>query len=130
MSLLCVFNRTRDSFLGLNVVRATNVFARLPRPASLASRQDGIWLAPSTPIHTLGRTSAIDAVYLDEANRVLHVVEHMKPLPLVVFASPCRSVLELPARTIFASGTEPGDQLLICRPEDLEDSVGGGRLAA
>jgi hypothetical protein len=128
MSLLCVFNRTRDSFLGLNVARATNVFARVPRLASRATRQDGIWLAPSTPIHTLGRTSPIDAVYLDEENRVIHVVEHMKPLPLVLFSSPCRSVLELPPRTIFASGTEPGDQLLICRPEDLEDRV--GRLAA
>ena len=129
MSVLCVFNRTRNSFLGLRVTRATTVFARWPNVTRLP-RQDGILLAPSAAIHTIGRASAIDVIYLDSMNRIVHLVEHLKPFPPLALVHRCHSVLELPPRTIFGSHTEIGDQLVICDPEELEESVARGALAA
>jgi hypothetical protein len=131
MSMLCVFNRTRDSFLSLRMIRAADVFARGPRlPVSAGPPHDGIWLESSAVIHTVGSTSAIDVLYLDASHRVVHLVEHLEPMPIMALPSSCHSLLELPARTIFGSHTEMGDQLVICAPEELGKNVGAGAMAA
>jgi hypothetical protein len=131
MSMLCVFNRTRASFLSLRMIRGADVFARVSRgPVLVGPRHDGIWLDASSAIHTVGRTSPIDAVYLDASHRIVHLVEHLNPLPLMALPLSCHSLLELPPRTIFGSRTEIGDQLVVCAPEELGRNVEAGALAA
>ena len=77
----CVFNRTRESFLGLRVASADTLLMRLRGALGKLGLKpdDGIWLAPSRGIHTIGMLFPIDLVYLDEANRVIHLVEHLGP---------------------------------------------------
>jgi hypothetical protein len=63
---VCVFNRNRESFLGLRVVPADTILMRLK---GLLGRlrlkpDDGIWVVPSRGIHTIGMLFAIDLVYL------------------------------------------------------------------
>lgn len=129
--MLCVFNKTRDSFLSLRMARAADVFARVSRqPMPVGPQHDGIWLESSAAIHTVGRTSPIDAVYLDASHRVVHVVEHLDPVPIMALPLSCHSLLELPPRTIFGSRTEIGDQLVICAPEELGKNVGAEAMAA
>jgi uncharacterized membrane protein (UPF0127 family) len=82
---------------------------------------EGIWVIPSSGIHTIGVLFAIDLIYLDSANRVVHVVESFGRCRIGPVNRQCASVLELPTRTIYSSQTQVGDELLICSPEEMEE---------
>jgi len=118
---LCVFNRNRESFLALRVAPADTLLLRLE---GLLGRirlkpDDGIWLTPSRGIHTFGMLFAIDLIYLDATNRVIHLVEHLGPFRISPVRIKCASILELPSRTIYSSNTQVGDDLFICTPEEM-----------
>jgi uncharacterized membrane protein (UPF0127 family) len=81
---------------------------------------DGIWLVPSSGIHTIGMLFPLDLIYLDESNRVIHLVEHLGPCRISPIRMGCASILELESRAIYASNTRVGDELLICAPEDID----------
>jgi hypothetical protein len=70
---LCVFNRTRESFLGLRVAPADTWRMGLKALSenSGVTPDDGIWLIPSRGVDTIGMLCALDLIYLDSANRVL-----------------------------------------------------------
>ena len=76
---------------------------------------------PSQGIHTIGLFFPIDVIYLSESCQVIHLIEHMKPFRIAPIRMHCRSVLELPARTIYASSTQVGDQLMLCTPEQMTE---------
>jgi uncharacterized membrane protein (UPF0127 family) len=126
---LCVFNRNRESFLGLRVAPANTLKMRL---RGLLGRvrlepEDGIWLTPSRGIHTIGMLFAIDVIYLDAANRVIHLVEHMGPFRISPIRIKCASILELKSRAIYLSNTQIGDELLICAAEEIKTYCGVSR---
>ena len=119
--VLYVFNVTRQTFLSLGVVAADTHFARLRGLlGKLKLRNDeGIWVVPCSGIHTIGLLFPIDLIYLDEQNRVIHLVEHLGPLRIAAVRRGCYSVLELPPRTVHRSNTRLGDELMICSPEQI-----------
>jgi uncharacterized membrane protein (UPF0127 family) len=119
---LCVFNRNRESFLGLRVAPADTVLSRLRGLLGKIGWKfdDGIWLVPSHGIHTIGMLFALDLVYLDSANRVIHLVEHLGPFRISPIRIRCASILELKSRAIYSSNTQIGDELLICTPEEVK----------
>ena len=119
---LCVFNRNRESFLGLRVAPADTLPMRLRGLLGKArwKPDDGIWLTPSRGIHTIGMLFAVDVIYLDAANRVIHLVENLGPFRISPIRVRCASVLELKSRAIYSSNTQIGDELLICTPEEIE----------
>ena len=119
---LCAFNVTRQSFVSLGLTPADTQWARLRGLlGKVRLRSDeGIWVFPSQGIHTFGLLFPIDVVYLDARLRVIHLVEHLGPLRVAPLRWQCASVLELPARSIFGSGTRVGDQLLIGSPDQLD----------
>ena len=118
--VLYVFNVTRQTFLSLGVKPADTHFARLRGLlGKVRLRNDeGIWVVPSSGIHTFGLLFPIDVIYLDERNRVIRLVEHLGPLRFSAVRG-CASVLELPTRTIHSSNTRVGDELMICSPEEI-----------
>ena len=120
---LYVFNETRQCFLSLSVGLADTHFSRLRGLLGRMKlrRDDGIWVMPSQGIHTIGMRFPIDVVYLDARNRVIHLIEHFRPFRIAPIRVHAKSVLELPTRTIHASGTQIGDSLLICTPEEMEN---------
>jgi hypothetical protein len=71
-------------------------------------------------VYTVGTLFPVDRVYLDEDNRVIHLVEHLDPLQIVPVRGGYASVLEVRTRTIYSSRTRVGDELLICSPEEME----------
>ena len=130
---VCVFNRTRESFLCLSAIAAGAV--RVPPPAEFpwftkgfrrvagegkVAREDGVWFTPSPGVYTVGVLFPVDRVYLDQGNQVIQLVEHLDPLQIVAVRCRYASVLELRTRTIYSSRTEVGDELLICSPEEVE----------
>lgn len=119
---VCVFNRNRESFLGLRVVLADTIVSRLKGMLGRMrlKPEDGLWLVPSRGIHTIGMRFAIDLLYLDAANRVIHLIEHLGPFRISPIRIKCASILELRSRTIYSTNTQIGDELLICIPEDMK----------
>jgi uncharacterized membrane protein (UPF0127 family) len=121
----CIFNKTRESFLALNVTCAGTQLARLKGLVGVmrVSQGEGLWVIPSQGIHTIGVLFPIDVVYLDSKDRVIHLVEHLRPFRLGPIRMKCASVLELPPHVIYESQTQVGDQMLIRRPEEMEMDV-------
>jgi hypothetical protein len=118
----CVFNKTEESFLGLNVIRADTSFARLRGllGRSALKSGDGLWLAPSQGVHTIGVLFPVDVVYLDADDRVIQLVEHLGPFRIGPLRLKSATVLELPPHTIYGSKTCVGHQLMICRAEEMQ----------
>jgi uncharacterized membrane protein (UPF0127 family) len=77
-------------------------------------------MVPSRGIHTFGLMFPVDLIYLDQNLRVVHLVENLGPLRIAPVRMNSASILELPARSIYQSGTQVGDQLIIRTPQDME----------
>lgn len=71
----------------------------------------GLLISPCNSIHMCFMKFPIDAVFLDKNNFVLYMVDTLKPWRVSKIITKAHSVLELPAGTIKASGTQCGDQL-------------------
>jgi hypothetical protein len=83
-------------------------------------------------VHTIGVLFAIDLIYLDRDNRVIHLEESFGSFRIGPVRTAGASVLELPTRSIYSSQTQVGDQLLIYSPEAMEkflDASDGGRAS-
>jgi uncharacterized protein len=121
----CVFNTTRESFLSLSVTAADTHFSRLKGLVGrIRLRSDeGIWVVPSQGVHTLGVLFSVDLIYLDADFRVIHLIESFGSFRIGPIRASCASVLELSPRTIYASQTQVGDQLLICSPEEMQEHL-------
>jgi uncharacterized membrane protein (UPF0127 family) len=128
-----VFNKTKQTFLAYRARVADSVISRL---VGLLGRRSldgdgGLWIVPSSGIHTLGMLFTIDVVFLDRDLKVVDVSELVRPFSVTKLSWQAQSVLELPAHTIFRSQTEVGDQLvissdeaaLISEPELLPEAV-------
>ena len=117
----CVFNKTRESFISLNVTVADTHLTRL---RGLLGKMrlhwdEGVWVIPSNGIHTIGVPFAIDLIYLDSARRVIDLTESFGSFRIGPVRLQCASVLELANRAIYSSQTQVGDELLICPQEEL-----------
>lgn len=118
----CVFNQTGESFVGMSIRRVDTWVARVcGLLGQFRMRSDeGLWVVPSHGMHTIGLLAAIDVIYLDAGERVIHLAEHLSPFRIAPIRRKTSSVLELPPHTIYSSQTHVGDQLLICPPEEME----------
>ena len=75
----------------------------------------GLWIVPSRGVHTIGMLFPIDLIFLSKEKQVVHVEEHVRPFRISAVSLKASSILELPAHTIYRTGTKIGDQLEIAR---------------
>jgi uncharacterized membrane protein (UPF0127 family) len=73
----------------------------------------GLWIKPSSGVHTLGMRFTIDVVGLDRDNRVIKLWRNLVPNRLTTVHWRMKSVIELPAGQIEASEIHVGDRLEI-----------------
>jgi len=73
----------------------------------------GLWIKPSSGIHTFFMLFSIDAVGLDSNLKVIKLWRCLVPWRVTSVSFKMNSVLELPCGVITQSGTEVGDQLQI-----------------
>jgi uncharacterized membrane protein (UPF0127 family) len=71
----------------------------------------GLWIVPSTGIHTFGMSFPIDVVYLDSAQHVIRTYRCLRPFRIGALMLKARSILELPAGMLAQTHTEVGDAL-------------------
>jgi uncharacterized membrane protein (UPF0127 family) len=74
------------------------------------SSGEGMLLQPAASIHTAFMRFAIDAVFLDRANRVVKVAAALRPWRAAACRG-ARAVLELPAGEAARRGLRPGVSL-------------------
>jgi len=118
----CAFNKTAESFLGLNICRADSKWSRLKSSLGtyILTGGDGLWVARSRGILTVNVLVPIDLVYLDRECRVVGLAEHLTGCRIGPLRSGSYSLLKLPAHAIHESHTRVGDQLLISAAEEME----------
>lgn len=121
----CVYNKTRECFLSLGVAPADTIFTRLKGLIGRFSMRsdEGLWVIPSSGVHTWGVLFPLDLIYLDESHRVVYVTEHFPRFSVGPLRLKAASVLELPTHTIYSSQTQAGDQLVICMVEEIEERL-------
>lgn len=109
-----VYNRTREVFVATEASVADTYLQRLvgllgKRP-HWAKPGRALWIVPSRGIHTIGMVFPIDVVFLDQTGSVVELEEHVRPFSVSRVCLKASSVLELPAHTIFRTGTKVGDR--------------------
>lgn len=113
MSHLRVVNRTRGTVVGSRVDVANGVWSRvrgyLGRPEP--TEGEGLLLAPCNAVHMFGMTYPLDVLFLDARGEVVEVVENLQPWRRSRRVRGARYALEVPAGTIDATSTCPGDEL-------------------
>src|SRR2546427_311142 len=73
----------------------------------------GLWLRPCRQIHMFGMRYAVDAVFLDEHQRVVRSLSELSPWRVSPRVADAESVLELPAGTVARTRLAKGAQVVI-----------------
>jgi len=115
MVMLRVTNTTRGITVGDSVELADT---SLKRMFGLLGRRGldvggGLWIKPSSGVHTFGMAFKIDVVGLDHDLKVIKLWRCLAPFRVTSVSLKLKSVIELPCGTISRSQTRIGDQLQI-----------------
>jgi hypothetical protein len=113
--MLKVTNTTRGITVGDKVELADTSFKRM---FGLLGRRGldaggGLWIKPSSGVHTVGMAFKIDVVGLDSDLKVIKLWRCMPPFRLTSVSMKVKSVLEFPCGVIAGSQMQIGDQLHI-----------------
>jgi uncharacterized protein len=113
--MLRVTNITRNITVGDSVELADTswkrMFGLLGRRGLAAG--GGLWIKPSSGVHTFGMAFTIDVVGLDRDLKVIKLWRCLRPFRLTSVSMTLKSVIELPSGVISQSQMQLGDQLHI-----------------
>ncbi len=110
-----VTNTTRGTAVGESVELADTSWKRM---VGLLGRRGldaggGLWIKPSSGVHTFFMAFKIDVVGLDRDLKVIKLWRCLAPFRLTSVSVKLKSVLELPCGTITQSQIQIGDQIQI-----------------
>jgi hypothetical protein len=110
MRVVTIRNEVTGESIGNQVNVADTSFTRM---RGLLGRRhlaggEGLWIKPSSGVHTFGMKFAIDVIGLDRKNRVVRLWNTLVPNRITSVSLKISSVLELPAGKIAESGTKVG----------------------
>ncbi len=108
-----VINQTRGTTVGDQITVADTSVSRmvglLGKPGLDAGR--GLWITPSSGVHTLGMRFPIDVIGLDKNLKVVKLWPRLVPWRLTSVSLRLRSVIELPPGRIDECEVQVGDAL-------------------
>ena len=113
--MFIVTNTTRGTTVGDSIELADTSLRRM---FGLLGRRGldaggGLWIKPSSGVHTVGMSFGIDVVGLDRDLKVIKLWRCLRPFRVTSVSMKLRSVLELPCGTISQSQLQIGDQVAI-----------------
>lgn len=115
MRLVTVSNTNRDIVLGDQIevaeTSSTRLFGLLGRKHLDTGR--GLWIKPSSGVHTFFMSMPIDVIGLDRSGKVVKLWPNLVPWRVTSVSTRLHSVLELPAGRIAECKTHLGDTLRI-----------------
>lgn len=108
-------NITKAATVGTSITMADTSLTRL---VGLAGRRRldagcGLFIKPSSGVHTFGMLFAIDVVALNRNLQVVKLWRRLRPFRVTSVSLKVQSILELPAGQISECRIEIGDQLEI-----------------
>ena len=114
-ALIRVENLTREQTLVTAGRAADNHWTRLRGLLGHEPLEEGegLLIVPSNSIHMLFMGFPIDVLYVDSALKVIGLHHTLRPWRFGRIHLRSRFVIELPAGTLSATGTEVGDQLQV-----------------
>jgi hypothetical protein len=118
----CAYNQTREQVLCSHVDLADLSPENLREKLALLTPGSGkaLWLSPFRGIAQSNVDSPIDLLFLDCSNCVMAMAESFPIAQPTTCNWPAGTALALPVQSIASSGTLPGDQLVLCSPEEME----------
>jgi len=113
--MLRVTNITRDVVVGENIELADTSLKRL---FGLLGRRGldaggGLWIKPSSGVHTFFMAFKIDVIGLDRNLKVIRLWRCLAPFRVTSVSMKMQSVIELPCGTITQTQTRIGDVMEI-----------------
>ena len=110
-----IVNASKNAIVGSEIRIATTAWSRLKGLLGEVGLNPGggLYIVPTSGLHTWGMLFPIDVVALDRRMRVLGVWERVGGFRIAALGWKTRSVLELPVGAIRRSGLEVNDQLAI-----------------
>lgn len=108
-------NQRRGRVLGSRIALADGWWLRargLLGRGGLAGGE-GMLLRPCRAVHTIGMAFPLDIVFLDRAGNAVALYSRLAPNRRTGWHRAAVEALELPAGTLDATGTAPGD-LIVC----------------
>src|SRR3954468_19002762 len=114
-SIVRVHNQTRQQTLAARAERAESFWTRFK---GLLGRDglesgEGMVFEPCNSIHMIGMRFPLDVLHLDKAGTVVKLVPAIKPNRFGPLVWRSHVVVELPAGTFSATGTQVGDRVTI-----------------
>lgn len=112
---MTIVNQTRGTVVGDRIAVAdtsmSRMFGLLPKRGLEAG--EGLWIKPSSGVHTVGMRFTIDVIGLDKNKRVVKLWSDLVPNRITSVSLKIQSVVELPAGRIRACAVELGDSLVM-----------------
>jgi uncharacterized membrane protein (UPF0127 family) len=114
-STMRVRNLSRDANLADRATVADNFWRRLRGLLGRDSLEagEGLVITPCNSVHMLGMRFPLDVLYLDRKGTVLRTLPELRPGQCGPVVWRSHVAVELPAGTIAATGTLPGDQVAL-----------------
>ena len=127
---MVILNLTRETIPARNAHAASGFGERLAGLIGkrFSSELDGMVFDRCNAIHTFFMRCPIDVIFADDHYKVLKAVSAFPPWRPFLICRGAYYVIELPAGTLAATGTEAGDQLDLTgalSPETLKHWLGG-----
>jgi len=92
--------------------------------------ESGLWLNPLHTVPGVPRVFPFDLLYLDKDHRVLETAEISPGIEFPRYREEVASALVLPSKILHTTGTQPGDELIVCPADQLEALLAVARTAA
>src|ERR1700684_3878515 len=114
-----VYNKTRETFVATEATVADSYVRRLVgllgKTRRWAHLGSGLWIVASRGVYKICMLFSLHLIFLGKDKEVVHVEEHVRPFRISNVSLKATSVLELPAHTIYRTGTQIGDRLEISK---------------
>ena len=115
MRLVKVTNTNRDTVIGDQIevadTSSTRLFGLLGKKHLDTGK--GLWIKPSSGVHTFLMSIPIDVIGLDKNRKVIKLWPNLVPWRVTSVSTRLHSVVELPAGRIAECKTQLGDSLSI-----------------
>jgi uncharacterized protein len=123
--MLRVTNTTRGMTVGESVELADTSLRRM---FGLLGRRGldaggGLWIKPSSGVHTFFMAFKIDVIGLDRDLKVIKLWRCLAPFRVTSVSMKLKSVIELPCGTIAQTQTKIGDQIQITTASTSDPAV-------
>ena len=114
-----ILNADNNTIITEHLQVAANFWSRLKGLMGTDSLPEGsaLLLVPCSSIHTFFMRYSIDAVFLDDENRVLYILHSIVPFRWSPLIKNAQKVLELPVGHCKRTAIEIGNKLQIIKGE-------------